>query len=85
MFKGFETHAEALEWQNEPEKSSCRCECNEISNDSEPDDSTSPVDFEVYTDGSYFNGRYSYGYAFVKDGEVIYESKGVGEDLEAAR
>lgn len=42
------------------------------------------VDFEVYTDGSYLNGKYSYGYAFVKDGEVVLESFGIGEDLEAA-
>lgn len=43
------------------------------------------VDFEVYTDGSYVNGQYSYGYTFIKDDEVILESNGVGQDLEAAK
>jgi viroplasmin and RNaseH domain-containing protein len=42
------------------------------------------IDYEVYTDGSYFDGRYSYGLVFVKDGELIYEDHGVGEDEEAA-
>ena len=70
VFKGFETKAEALEWLNGRE--------------GVPADSIGPIDYEVYTDGSFYKGKYSYGYAFVKDGEVVFESKGVGEDLEAA-
>lgn len=44
----------------------------------------SDYDYEVYTDGSYRDGKYSYGYAFVKAGEVIYEGKGSGQNSEAA-
>jgi ribonuclease HI len=81
VYKGFETKAEALEWQN----GRVYADISGSLNADKPTDSINPIDFEVYTDGSYFNGRYSYGYAFVKDGEVIFESNGVGEDLEAAK
>ena len=85
VFKGFETKAEALEWFNGsgsvssgPSGPSASVKGNN------PLDSIGPIDYEVYTDGSFVNGRYSYGYAFIKDGEVVFESKGVGDDLEAA-
>jgi len=80
IFKGFETKAEALEWLNGGEGTI------DLNNGSNEDSlkSSMDVDFDVYTDGSYLNGKYSYGYAFVKDGKVVYEDKGVGEDLEAA-
>jgi len=81
LFKGFDTKAEALEWLNGVENPTNL-------NDSYSEDILTPsidtVDFEVYTDGSYSNGKYSYGYAFIKDGEVVHKSNGVGEDLEAA-
>ena len=82
LYKGFETKAEALEWLND-EKST-----TDLKNSSNTTDILKPsiddVDFEVYTDGSFIDGKYSYGYAFVKDGEVVLESNGVGEDLGAA-
>ncbi|SDH17593.1 viroplasmin family protein [Desulfosporosinus hippei] len=80
IYKGFETKPEALEWlnntisQNHKESTSFNLHDSSINN----------VDYEVYTDGSFVNGKYSYGYAFVKNGEVVLESNGVGEDLEAA-
>lgn len=78
LYKGFETEEEALEWLNN----------GGDSRGHEDSDSAASfigdVDFEVYTDGSFLNGKYSYGYAFVKDGEVVLESNGIGEDLEAA-
>jgi len=82
VFKGFETKAEALEWQN-----GCVSVSTNLSKSIKEDgllDSTLPIDYEVYTDGSFSKGKYSYGYAFIKDGEVVFESNGVGEDLEAA-
>ncbi len=82
VFKGFETKAEALEWQNG--SVSVSSDHSESSKEYIPLDSIGPIDYEVYTDGSFCKGRYSYGYAFIKDGEVIFESNGVGEDLEAA-
>lgn len=72
VYKGFEKKAEALAW----------LDSEEMRSESSVD--LAGIDFEVYTDGSYVNGRYSYGYAFIKDGEIVLESKGVGEDLEAA-
>jgi viroplasmin and RNaseH domain-containing protein len=92
VFKGFETKAEALEWFNASASASASgsasgsasSELNASSKGNSPIDSLGPIDYEVYTDGSFVNGRYSYGYAFIKDGEVVFESKGVGEDLEAA-
>ncbi|MDR3542884.1 MAG: ribonuclease H family protein [Desulfosporosinus sp.] len=82
VFKGFETKVEALEWQNGGPSVSPNLKLKDIA-EGLPD-SIVPVDFEVYTDGSYVNGRYSYGYAFIKDGEVVLEGNGVGDDLEAA-
>ena len=83
VFKGFETKAEALEWLDG--RNGVSADLNVKDTTSDPPDSIDPIDFEVYTDGSYFNGRYSYGYAFIKEGEVIFESNGVGDDLEAAK
>lgn len=86
VYKGFETKIEALEWLSgsgsgsgsvSPDLSA-RSKVNGLL------ESLGPIDYEVYTDGSYCKGKYSYGYAFIKDGEVVYESNGVGEDLEAA-
>ena len=83
VFKGFETKAEAVEWLNGGEGVPANLNVKDIKN--APSNSIDPIDFEVYTDGSYYNGKYSYGYAFIKDGQVVFESNGVGDDLEAAR
>lgn len=83
VYKGFETKAEALEWQNRTEGATN--DLNRNSQVNEQIESAGTIDYEVYTDGSYFKGKYSYGYAFIKDGQVVYESNGVGEDLEAAK
>ncbi|KGK89797.1 double-stranded DNA-binding protein [Desulfosporosinus sp. HMP52] len=80
VYKGFETKAEALEWLNNTISPNHK----ENTSLDLPTSSINNVDYEVYTDGSFVNGKYSYGYAFVKDGEVVLESNGVGEDLEAA-
>lgn len=39
---------------------------------------------DIYTDGSYKNGRYSYGFVVVKDGVIIHTDNGVGTDTKAA-
>jgi len=82
VFKGFETKAEALDWFNG--RVSVSIDQGESINGDAPYDTLGPFDYEVYTDGSFYKGRYSYGYAFIKDGEVVFESNGVGEDFEAA-
>lgn len=81
VFKGFETKAEALAWQDQQEETS---EQIETLPNGGPKLEINSVDYEVYTDGSYINGRYSYGYAFIKDEQVVFEGNGVGDDLEAA-
>lgn len=82
VFKGFETKAEALAWNNGRENLApeplVECKADDLVQ------SGNRCDFEVYTDGSYRNGKYSYGYAFVKEGQVVFEGNGVGENLEAA-
>lgn len=83
VFKGFETKTEALEWLNGREE--VLADRKEKGTINELPESIDSIDYEVYTDGSYSNGKYSYGYAFIKDGQVVFESNGVGDDLEAAR
>ena len=39
----------------------------------------------IYVDGSYFNGRYSWGMAVYKDGELFHTDCGVGGSAEAAQ
>ena len=82
VYKGFETKVEALEWLNGSVKVST--DPSGSTKVSGQLDSLGQVDYEVYTDGSFSKGKYSYGYAFIKDGEVVFEGNGVGEDLEAA-
>jgi len=86
LFKGFETKAEAQEWFNGREGDLANLHVKDTPTVSIGSiGSIDSIDYEVYTDGSYFNGQYSYGYAFIKDGLVVYESNGVGDDLEAAK
>ncbi|HVJ49033.1 ribonuclease H family protein [Desulfitobacterium sp.] len=70
VYKRFETENAALEWYND--------------NRSELRENAQPTDYEVYTDGSYLNGQYSWAYAFVKEDEVVYEDSNVGKSPEAA-
>ncbi len=85
LFKGFETKAEALDWLNNDNSTDPKDSCGDtLTSSTSSTSSIGTVDFEVYTDGSYKNGKYSYGYAFIKDGKVVHEGQGVGEDLEAA-
>lgn len=85
VYKGFLTLAEAQKWLNNENVITAGQETAHYTNATDPTDSLNGIDFEVYTDGSYSNGKYSYGYAFIKDGQVIYESNGVGDDPEAAK
>jgi ribonuclease HI len=38
----------------------------------------------IYVDGSYVNGQYSWGIAVYENGKLIFTDKGIGEDVEAA-
>lgn len=70
VYKRFDSESAAQEWFND--------------NRSELRENSQPTDYEVYTDGSYLNGQYSWAYAFVKDDEVVYEDSEAGKSPEAA-
>lgn len=70
IYKSFDSESEAQDWFHD--------------NRSELRANSHPTDFEVYTDGSYLKGQYSWAYAFVKDDEVIYEDSNAGTSTEAA-
>lgn len=70
VYKKFDSESAAQEWFND--------------NSSTLRDTSVARDYEVYTDGSYINGRYSWAYAFVKNDTVIYEDSNVGKNPEAA-
>lgn len=70
VYKSFDAESAAQDWFNDT-RSELRA-------------NTLPTDYEVYTDGSYLNGQYSWAYAFVKDDEVIYEDSNAGTSPEAA-
>ncbi|MPN00806.1 hypothetical protein SDC9_148004 [bioreactor metagenome] len=71
VYKSFESESAAQDWLND-KRSGLR-------------ENTLPTSYEVYTDGSYYNGQYSWAYAFVKDDEVVYEDSNTGTSPEAAK
>ncbi|MDQ7094977.1 ribonuclease H family protein [Desulfosporosinus sp. PR] len=83
VYKGFETKAEALAWESGRENPGTKGPFSE-DHGAELAQSAKDYDYEIYTDGSYRDGKYSYGYVFVKEGQIVFEGKGVGEDSEAA-
>jgi ribonuclease H-related protein len=76
VYKSFDSEIAAIEWfsgktLNQHLNENC-------SEESKPQ--TFRADYDVYTDGSYINGRYAWAYAFVKNGEVVYEDSNVGKN-----
>jgi ribonuclease HI len=82
IYKGFETEEDAQTWLNNCEGGDT-CENQKLAENNLIQ--SDKIDYEVYTDGSYINGKYSFGYAFIKDGQIVFEESGVGEDSEAAK
>ncbi len=82
IYKSFSSHKEALDWYQGKLVDSLFEESSGRELEGLPLDFTS--DFEVYTDGSYRDGRYSWAYAFVKDGEILYEDSNIGKNPAAA-
>lgn len=74
VYKKFDTEIEAKKWFNG----------DSLENKGEAKGNSILTDYDVYTDGSYINGQYSWAYAFVKDNEVVYEDSNVGKSSEAA-
>lgn len=80
-FKSFASYQEALDWCQGKEELPLGNLFEEKAKDSQGE---FQADFEVYTDGSYRDGQYSWAYAFVKDGEIIYEDSNIGKNPAAA-
>jgi Predicted double-stranded RNA/RNA-DNA hybrid binding protein len=79
VYKSFTDEQAALDWLK-GENTAFAVEGNKI----QQKDSDQFVDYDVYTDGSYANGNYSWAYIFVKNDKIVYEDKGPGKNPEAA-
>jgi ribonuclease HI len=79
VYKSFNDEQAALDWLK-GENTSFAVEGKKIQHK----DTDQFVDYDVYTDGSYTNGNYSWAYVFVKNDQIIYEDKGLGKNPEAA-
>lgn len=81
VYKSFASYQEALDWYQGKVETPLGSLFEENAKDSQGD---AQADFEVYTDGSYRDGQYSWAYAFVKDGKIIYEDSNTGKNPAAA-
>lgn len=79
VYKSFESEVEARKWfkgdsltQSFPEAKS-----------GDSSETSFLVDYDVYTDGSYVDGQYSWAYAFVKDDVVVCEDSNAGKNPDA--
>lgn len=70
QYKSFKTEKEALEYLGEY---------------TTPTIPSMSQEYSVYTDGGYKNGRYAWGYAIVKNDEIIHQACGLGTNQEAAK
>lgn len=70
IYKSFDSESQAQDWLQD-DRGTLRT-------------SSLSTDYQVYTDGSYIKGKYSWAYAFVKDDQVIYEDSSAGTSSEAA-
>ena len=77
LFKGFVTRAEAETYLG-CSTSAGSPKCSAASAD-EPDC------YYIYVDGSYFHGRYSWGMAVFRKGELLHTANGVGTSADAAK
>ena len=74
LFKGFQTTEEAQEFVNGKGTQA------PAANDAKPQEAS----VNIFVDGSYHNGRYSWAFAVYENGGLVATDNGVGEDLEAA-
>ncbi len=77
LFKGFVTLEEAQTYMGTQSASSTQPEKNSL--DTENDC------YHIYVDGSYFNNRYSWGFAVYFQGKLLHTENGVGSSVEAAK
>jgi ribonuclease HI len=80
VYKSFDNEIAAREWFN----GNSLTQTLKQGNSSDVDLNPFVADYDVYTDGSYVNGQYSWAYAFVKDDEVVYEDSNAGKNSAAA-
>lgn len=87
VYRSFEEEGLALEWLGEegrPAVGSLKMATELFqAGVSERKAESFGADYEVYTDGSFVNGQYSWAYVFVKDEEIIYEAADVGKNPDA--
>ena len=72
VYKSFTTRQDADDWLNNT---------HTLSSGGQEENSEY---VDVYTDGSFVNGAYSWAYVFVKGDEILCEEHGVGKNTEAA-
>lgn len=72
-FKGFSTMEEAVQFMNKPS-------VKELDSTGSPEETI----VNIYVDGSYRDGRYSWAFAVYESESLTYYSSGVGTDEEAA-
>jgi ribonuclease HI len=75
IFKSFPTEREAQEY--------CDAATDQKLNDKNPSCQESTVD--IFVDGSYVNGRYSWAFAVYKDSNLLFTNSGIGQDAEAGK
>ncbi|MDR3572578.1 MAG: ribonuclease H family protein [Anaerolineaceae bacterium] len=74
IFKSFPTEKEAQDYFNTATV--------QRKNESEQGQESS---IDVFVDGSYFQGRYSWAFAVYQNGTLLFSNSGVGDDTEAAK
>jgi ribonuclease H-related protein len=74
LFKSFPTESEAREYA---------CGIGSVTSTTSAPRSSGRL-FDIYVDGSYSDGKYSWAFAVYEEGKVIHQASGVGEDSEAA-
>ncbi|MHB8125189.1 MAG: ribonuclease H1 domain-containing protein [Desulfitobacteriaceae bacterium] len=79
VYKSFTDKQAALDWFN-AKKTTLFVEGNNI----ETKDLDQFIEYDVYTDGSYLNGNYSWAYVFVKNDQIVCEDNDIGKNPEAA-
>lgn len=77
LFKGFVTAEEAQSYMGGQHETPMPAEKNSLDANDEC--------YHIYVDGSYFNKRYSWGFAVFFQGKLVHTANGVGSSAEAAK
>jgi len=75
VYKSFTEEQAALDWFNEKDPTFV-VEGKQV----EAQDLDQFIEYDVYTDGSYSQGNYSWAYVFVKDDQIVCEDNDIGKN-----